>query len=64
MEQRLEEQRREFKARFKALEVELARLRDGHTTDKTEEVFQGSAGEGKTRSNYTMSSKSSTDKKK
>nr|POE90999.1 hypothetical protein CFP56_05372 [Quercus suber] len=38
LEQRLEEQRREFEARFKALEVELARLRDGRTTDKTEEV--------------------------
>ncbi|KAF3946240.1 hypothetical protein CMV_027471 [Castanea mollissima] len=36
LEQRLEEQCREFEARFKALEVELARLRDGRTTDKTE----------------------------
>ena len=31
LEQRLEEQCREFKAKFKALEVELVRLRDGRT---------------------------------
>ena len=47
LEQRLEEQRCEFEARFKALEVELVRLRDGRNTDKTEEVFQASAGRGR-----------------
>ncbi|KAK9993169.1 hypothetical protein SO802_022872 [Lithocarpus litseifolius] len=47
LEQRLEEQRREFEARFKALEFELARLRDGRTTDKTEEVFQASTERGR-----------------
>ena len=31
LEQRLEEQCREFEAKFKALEVELVRLRDGRT---------------------------------